>query len=191
MLFVSVDVEASGPLPGYFDLLSIGAVPVRVGKSGTKIGDEEFYVELRPVHGTFEPGAMAVNKMDLAELTRTGVAIERAAKKLARWLRSLGPPRDPPVFVGYCANFDWAYVNDFFHRAKVRNPFGYKALDIRSMALGVMPLGWHELKQDKMLPWLGLEPLAEEEAHNALADARHQAKMLAALLERRGAPQAS
>ncbi len=190
MLFVSVDVEASGPLPGYFDLLSIGAVPVRATKRGFKIGDETFYVELKPVHGTADAGAMKVNKLDLAELTRSGVPIERAAKQMKRYLRALGPPRDPPVFVGYCANFDWAFMNDFFHRAGVTNPFGYKALDIRSLALGVLPLGWHALKQDKMLPLLGLDPLSEAEAHNALADARHQARMLVALLERGALAQA-
>jgi hypothetical protein len=49
---------------------------------------------------------------------------------------------------------------------------------------------WLELKQETILPQLGIEPLSEAVAHNALADARHQAHMLCRLLERAGLPHA-
>ncbi len=183
MVFISVDVEASGPLPGFFDLLSLGAVALERAGGIHQVLGGGLYLELKPCHGAFDPQAMAVNRLDLARLGREGLEQEEAARRIEHWLRGIAPPNDPPVFVGYCANFDWAFVNDLFHRAGRENPFSYKALDIRSLALGVLDLEWEELRQERMLPLLGLEPLAEEDAHNALADARHQAHMLARLLE--------
>lgn len=127
---------------------------------------------------------MAVHGLDPEQLAREGKDLETAANELADWVHRVSSEADPPVFVGYCANFDWAYINDLFHRTGIENPFGYKALDLRSLALGLLGLGWEELRQDQILPLLELAPLAPEVAHNALADARHQAGMLIRLLER-------
>lgn len=182
MAFISVDVEASGPLPGFFDLLSIGAVAVDVAGGAVRIADGGFYVEIAPLHGRADPAAMRVNRLDLARLAREGVALPVAARQFADWTRAVSTD-GPPVFVGYCANFDWAFVNDLFFRAEIDNPFGYKALDLRSMALGALDLPWEELRQERMLPLLGLTPLSEADAHHALADARHQAAMFKALME--------
>ena len=181
MAFISVDVEASGPLPGFFDLLSIGAVAVTVERGAITIADDGFYAELKPFHGRSDPGAMRVNQLDLDKLSREGLELAVAAERFAEWTKSAS--RDgPPVFVGYCANFDWAFVNDLFFRAGVANPFGYKALDLRSMALGAIDLPWEELRQERMLPLLELSPLSDADAHHALADARHQAAMFKALM---------
>lgn len=182
MVYISLDVEASGPLPAFFDLLSVGAVALREEEGVFSLLDDELYVELKPHHGTEDPGAMAVHGLDPEDLRQNGLDLDAAAREIDRWVRSVSSESDPPVFVGYCANFDWAYMNDLFHRAGIDSPFGYKALDIRSLALGVLDLPWEELRQDQILPRLQLEPLAEDQAHNALADARHQAHMLAALL---------
>lgn len=194
MAFISVDVEASGPLPGFFDLLSIGAVAVRVAGDSIAIDDGGFYVELAPIHGRADPGAMRVNRLDYEQLKRTGEPLDVAARTFADWTKVVSTD-GPPVFVGYCANFDWAFVNDLFFRAGIENPFGYKAMDLRSLALGVLDLGWEDLRQDRMLPLLGLQPLSEVDAHHALADAKHQAAMFKALMEcawrRSGRPRAS
>ncbi|MBL8767405.1 MAG: 3'-5' exoribonuclease [Planctomycetes bacterium] len=194
MAFISVDVEASGPLPAFYDLLSIGAVAVRIAGDEVRIDDGGFYVELAPLHGKADPNAMRVNRLDLDALARNGETLPVAARKFAEWTRAVSVD-GPPVFVGYCANFDWAFVNDLFFRAGIDNPFGYKALDLRSMALGALDLPWEELRQERMLPLLGLQPLSDADAHHALADARHQAAMFKALTEcawrRSGRPRAS
>ncbi len=184
MVYISVDVEASGPLPAFFDLLSIGAVAVAEEDGVRRTLEDEFYVEMKPFHGTADPEAMKVNGLDLDRLAAEGTEPAEAARRLDAWVSRVAPRRRA-VFVGYCANFDWAYVNDLFHRAGIANPFGYKALDIRSLAHGVFDLPWDRLTQDEILPRLGLAPLAADEAHHALADARHQARMLDALLTAR------
>lgn len=186
-MFFSVDVEASGTLPGFFDLLSIGAVTVARRRGEYAVGAHEFYVELQPVRGTFNPASMEVNGLDLKRLANEGLPPAEAAARFAAFVKAVCPRRDPPVFVGYCANFDWAFVNDLFHRAGIPNPFGYKALDLRSMAYGVFQYDWSRIGQTRLLQLLELPPLGPGEAHHALADARHQAKMLVGLLGKRGA----
>jgi ribonuclease T len=185
-VFFSVDVEASGTIPGFFDLLSIGAVSVARKDGEYEVGRHEFYVELKPVHGTVNPASMEVNGLDLRRLAEEGLSLEDAARRFAAFVRSVCPRRDPPVFVGYCAHFDWGYINDLFERAKIVNPFGYKVIDIRSMAYGVFQYDWNRIGQTRLLQLLEMQPLAPGEAHHALADARHQAEMLARLLKKRG-----
>ena len=187
MAYISIDVEASGPLPPEYDLLSVGAVRVARGADGAWAADEDgFYVELKPRSGREDPGAMAVHGLDPAVLRRDGAAPAEAARALADWVREVTGPDEPAIFVGYCANFDWTYVNELFHHAGIDNPFGYKALDIRSVAHGVFSdVAWEELTQETILPRLDLAPLGEDDAHHALADAQHQARMLIALLNAR------
>ncbi len=186
LVFFSVDVEASGTLPGFYDLLSIGAVPVYRRHGEYQIGEEEFYVELKPVLGTSDPESMKVNRLDLSKLARDGVSLVDGAHQFARFVKTHTPRHDAPAFVGYCANFDWAFINDMFKRAGMDNPFGYKALDIRSLSYGLFELDWSRIGHTRLLQLLGMSPLSKAEAHHALADARHQAEMLVGLINRRG-----
>jgi len=183
MPFISVDVEASGPIPGVFDLLSVGAVRVLKNGDGYITTDDEFYMELKPHYGGIDPEAMRVHGMSIERLRAEGLEFNAAAEGFRKWVMEGLSDGYPPVFVGYCATFDWAYINDLFLQTGVINPFGYKALDLRALAMGAMKMPWLELHQDSILPSLGLPPLDPKEAHNALADARHQAKMLVGLLE--------
>ena len=52
-VYISVDVEAAGPMPPTFSLLSIGAVPI-----GTL--EPTFYIEIQPINANFVPAAMQV-----------------------------------------------------------------------------------------------------------------------------------
>lgn len=182
MPFISIDIEASGSIPGIFDMLSLGAVRVCKENGRYVPAEDELYLELAPAFGGVDPGAMKVNRLDLELLKRTGLSQHEAAERLNAWARVGATKADPPIFVGYCATFDWAFVNDLFHRTDIDNPFGYKALDIRALAMGVLKLPWLNLNQETILPRLGMVGLSEDVAHNALADARHQAHMLCQLL---------
>ena len=97
MAFISVDVEASGPLPGFFDLLSIGAVAVEVADRAIRIAEGGFYVEIAPLHGRADPAAMRVNRLDLTRLAREGVPLPLAARRFADWTRSVST--DLPCWV--------------------------------------------------------------------------------------------
>jgi hypothetical protein len=77
--FISVDVETSGPIPGAFSLLSIGACVVRLEADCATADDSSstFYCTLRPVEGAgSDPAALAVSGLSLEELARTGSSPE-------------------------------------------------------------------------------------------------------------------
>ena len=186
MPFFSVDIEASGPIPGIYDMISFGAVRVSHLDGRYFPSEDELYLEIKPFYGGVDPEAMKVNKLDLEHLRRNGMDLHDAADKIRSWVLRSVSRGDPAVFVGYCANFDWSFVNDMFHRTGVENPFGYKALDIRAFAMGLLKRPWMSLNQETILPAIGLQPLSEADAHNALADARHQANMLSKLIELSG-----
>lgn len=78
--YVSVDVEASGPSPGRYSLLSIGACTVARPQ-------RTFYVELKPVSDDFTPEAMAVNGLSLAELAVRGLSPTQAMASFESWLQ--------------------------------------------------------------------------------------------------------
>ena len=82
-VFISVDIEASGPIPGEFSLLSIGACAV---------GDstKTFYVQLKPLNNNFNKKAMEVNKLSLEDLEING---EKPVKAMGKSISVASIPR--------------------------------------------------------------------------------------------------
>jgi ribonuclease T len=183
-VYISVDVEASGPLPPEYNLVSIGAVEVRPAPEGHRLG-REFYVELKPIFPGFRAESMAVHGISREHLERDGTEALESMRLFDEWTRSCLGPGEQAVFVGHNAVFDWAYINFYFHHFGIENPYGYKALDSKSLAMGVLGIAWWDANKDFLLTAIpGLAGLADGEvAHNALDDARFQARILAALLD--------
>ena len=183
-VYFSIDVEASGPLPPDYNLVSIGAVEVRPVEDGHVCG-REFYVELKPAFPGFLAEAMAVHGISREHLESNGVEAAEAMRRFADWTRSCLKDEEMPVFVGHNAVFDWAYINYYFHHFGVENIFGYKAIDSKSLAMGVLGISWWDANKDFLLERLpGLVGISQDEtAHNALHDARFQARILIALLD--------
>ena len=184
MPFISIDVEASGPLPGIHDLLSIGGETINFDGIRYVPSGNKRYWELAPVHGGVIAEAMEVNRMDLERLKVEGQQPEVVAQEFDEWVRAASSKKDPAVFVGYVANFDWAYINDLFLRHGIANPFGYRALDQRSLAMGVLSTPWQEIRHSGLAKEVGVSMPHPAEAHNALVDARHQAELFCGILER-------
>ncbi|MCL6710921.1 3'-5' exonuclease [Pseudomonas sp. R2.Fl] len=166
-IFVSVDVETSGPIPGEFSLLSIGACAVDAP-------DDGFACLLKPINTAAAPGALEVSGLSLDQLARTGLAPSIAMTAFARWIRQVTGAEATPVFVGLNAPFDWSFVNYYFHRYADGNPFGHTALDIKAMYLGATGCTWDQTRSSQMVK--RLRP-ASRSNHDALADARHQAEL--------------
>jgi hypothetical protein len=81
--YFSVDIESSGPIPGRYSMLSLGACVV--GNPG-----ESFYVELKPISADFVPEALKVSGLDLAVLERDGRSPEEAMPAFrCQWTRIL------------------------------------------------------------------------------------------------------
>lgn len=173
-IFISVDIETSGPIPGEYNLLSIGACVV---------GDttRNFYVELVPLNDNYTEGAMATCELSLSELRHRGTEPGAAMEQFARWVRETAGDAWA-VFVGFNAPFDWSFVNSYFIKfcGLDQNPFGHAALDIKSYYMGAYKTSWKNTSMKRLPP--DIHPPDRPLAHNALADAIQQAEIFEKLL---------
>jgi ribonuclease T len=170
--YVSVDVEAAGPNPSQYSLLSIGACLVSNPQ-------RTFYVELQPVNDNFTPEALSVSHLSLEELAKHGLPPVEAMARFEAWLAAQVSPDRQPVFVAFNAPFDWMFVNDYFHRFLGRNPFGHAALDLKAFYMGLTGVHWSETAMRYVAArYLGNRKLT----HHALRDAQDQAELFQKML---------
>jgi ribonuclease T len=78
------------------------------------------------------------------------------------------------VFVGFNAAFDWSFVNYYFYQFFGQNPFGFAALDIKSLYMGAADCNWSDTRSSRMTEALAPRQIGD---HNALHDAIFQAEL--------------
>ncbi|WP_048257642.1 3'-5' exonuclease [Pectobacterium brasiliense] len=171
-LYVSVDVETSGPIPGIYSLLSIGACLVSDPV-------QSIYLELQPDGLKHDPEAVAVTGLDLCTLESEGLPPQVAMLKLEQWLTLVCPAGQKVIFVGLNAPFDWSFINYYFHKYSGMNPFGFTAIDMKAYYMGLTGCRWKETKSSEMAA--RLNPI-NVPSHNALDDARFQGELFALML---------
>ena len=185
MTYFSIDVEASGQLAPLYNLLSIGVSVVRRNGDRHVVDDASFYVELRPIFPGFDPAALAVCGLDVERLGREGVEPKEAMTRLTDFVRAHNrPPKAEPVFVGHNAVFDWAYIAYYYAHFGLENPFGYKGIETKSLAMGRLGIPWYATSKENLAKVLDLPPQDPAQIHRADYDAWYQAKILTALLDR-------
>jgi ribonuclease T len=172
--YISVDVEAAGPIPGQYSLLSIGACVV--GES-----QKRFYVELKPISDHFTEQALAVADLSLDKLRLHGDDPAAAMAEFEQWVRSVTPSGARPVFVAFNAAFDWMFTHYYFVRFLGRDPFGFSALDIKAFYMGMMGTSWTGTSKRRIdHRFLPHRP----HTHHALDDAIRQAEAFERMLAR-------
>ena len=183
-VFISIDVEASGSVPGMFNLVSVGATAVRKTDGRWTLDPDDLYFELKPVFDGFDPEAMAIHGISREHLEATGLETREAMEKLRSWsLERAGGPDSRPVFVGHNALFDWAYINHYFKHTGVVNPYGYDGLDTKALSMGTLGIPWRQANKSVLQKRLPIPKHEDDKAHRADYDARYQAEILRALLE--------
>jgi len=188
-IYCCIDIEASGPVPHLYDIVSLGAVAVLRGAGGRHVVAEgtPFYVEFQPQGGAEDEGATRVHGITRAHLAKHGVPLAEGLERLNAWARALRAESGGKlVFVGHNAVFDWAFVNYAYHASGVESPWGWKALDTKSLAAGVLSLPFLETNKEtlaELLPAIGDQD--EKLVHRADYDALYQARILVALLDHR------
>lgn len=166
-MFVSVDVETAGPIPGEYSLLSIGACVVNDPA-------KTFSCELKPINRNADPKALEVSGLSLDQLAKNGLEPAEAMQAFSQWLDTLVGKDGSVVFVGLNAPFDWSFVNYYFHRFTGGNPFGFTALDIKALFMGATGCDWVDTRSSKMAQ--RLSPRLKGD-HQALHDAQYQAEL--------------
>ncbi|MBK8270710.1 MAG: 3'-5' exonuclease [Planctomycetes bacterium] len=171
-VYISVDVEAAGPIPATYSMLSLGASVV--GDAG-----KTFYAEIRPINSNSKPEAMKVVGRGLSDFVRVGRDPQEAMAAFRDWITSVAGSRRP-VFVGFNAMFDWAFVNFYFETYLGQNPFGFGGLDIKSFYMGMSGCAWEDTRSSR-IPDDFKGPLPH--SHNALDDAIEQGEMIRRMLK--------
>lgn len=185
MIFLSIDVEASGPFPGLFSLLSVGAVPVaRRERTWALDPERSLYMEIQPLEGASQdPEAMAIHGLTPEYLRTNGLPPLEAMQRMEAWLKELDRRF---VAAAWPSSFDSPYVGWYLQRFLGRNPLGHSAFDIASYAMGLLRCTRVDLR--RTLTQAGLAPPTNPRPHHALHDAVEQGHLLANLLNHAGHP---
>ncbi|QDV26059.1 3'-5' exonuclease [Aureliella helgolandensis] len=169
-LIISVDVETSGPIPGEYSMLSLGAWILG--------SNHEFYVEFQPLNDNAVPEALSVTGFSLDALRESGKSPKIAMAEFGTWIEEHARDRKP-VMAGFNVGFDWSFVNWYFHRFMGANPLGFTSIDIKSLFMGLAGCSWPETKSSRIPD--RFQPTTKAN-HNALDDAKAQGEMLAAMI---------
>lgn len=170
--FISVDIEASGPIPGEYSMFSIGACVV---------GEpyKNFYVKLKPLNNNFIQRAIEISGLSMKELEQEGMNPKEAMWKFRDWIEKVsGDAR--PIFVAFNATFDWMFCHWYFMKFLGRDSFGISGLDIKAYYMGMQDCDWNETIKKKIK--LNF-PSKAKHTHNALEDAVEQAELFEKMLK--------
>lgn len=177
-IYISVDVETSGPSVVDNSLLSIGACVV-----GAR--HKKFYVEMQP--GSWEkepdPKSMEVNGLDWKKLRHSGESIVVGMLEFRKFIsRVAGGKNQKAVFVSF-GTFDWNWVSHYLALTGRPNDFfGPNTLDLKSFYMGWQGTTWIGTRK-KNMPKQHLA--GRRHTHNALDDATEQAVMFEIWLKER------
>ena len=129
MSYIVVDVEADGPIPFKYSMVSFGAVVVEEGLTKT------FYGKTKPISDFWIPEALAVSGHSRQEHE----SFEEASivmKRFADWLNENS--KGPHIFISDNNGFDWQWINFYFHSTIGANPFGFSSRRIGDLYCGML-----------------------------------------------------
>jgi DNA polymerase III alpha subunit (gram-positive type) len=164
MSFVMVDVEADGPIPGDYSMISFGAVLVEPGLERT------FYGQLRPISEAFVPEALAVSGHTREQCLEFDDPAE-VMQRFRDWLAEHSPGRC--MFVSDNNGFDWQFINWYFHHFLGANPFGHSSTNLGSLYKGMQKDMFQSFKHLRKT----------RHTHHPVDDARGNAEALLAMRE--------
>lgn len=167
-LFIAVDVETTGPIPGKFSMFEIGAVCI-------EFPSESFEAKLALLGDAHEPEALQATNNSIEKLRIMSDDPKQVMENFERWiLQCTEVHGGRPVLVAINAPFDWMFVAWYFHTFLGRNPFGYSALDLKAYFAGKESFRWKDSnKQNMEKVYGGTLP----HTHLAIDDARKVAEL--------------
>ncbi|MDZ7315234.1 MAG: 3'-5' exoribonuclease [candidate division KSB1 bacterium] len=180
-IYVSTDIEADGPIPGLYSMLSFGSAAYLPDK--TLIGT--FYANLETLPDAIthpqtmkwwaeHPEAWAACRQNLQKP-------EEAMQNYLKWLKQLP---GHPVFVAYPAAYDFMFIYWYLIRFTGESPFSHSALDIKTYAMAMLKAPYRESTPKNMPPcWFD----TNRHPHVALEDAIEQGALFCNMLAANGA----
>jgi DNA polymerase III epsilon subunit-like protein len=170
--YIVIDIEASGPSPDQYAMLSLGAATLSKPS-------QTFYREFQPDSDLVKEEALQISNLSMSELAENGLPPKQAMQEFAHWVDQVTPSDNFPIFTAFNAPFDWMFVNTYFHRYLDYNPFGHKALDIKALFMGFHQVPFLNTSHHQICAYYGLDSLL---THHALEDAVQESQILERLL---------
>jgi ribonuclease T len=183
VVYLSVDVEASGPFPGMFSLVSIGAVVVKTDSEGFWSVDESatFYEELKHLPRAKElEAATNIHGLTREYLDANAREPGEVMEDFADFFDDLVSQYKKVVPAAWPASFDSPYIGWYLQYFLDENPLGWSCFDIPSFGMGLFQCHRNALRN--LMKKAGIEFGKNPDPHNALADAIEQGETLAQLL---------
>lgn len=169
-IYISLDIETDGKIPGENSMLSLGAAAF-TETDGLIATFTENIEQLR--HGVESPDTMRW-WLDHPEAwlnaRKYPLSPEIVIPRFVHWVTKLSAN---PIGVAYPASFDAAFIDWYLHSFGARNPFKRNYIDVESYAMGLLRAEYSEMKSKMPEEWLrniGAHP------HIALDDAVQQGR---------------
>lgn len=162
-----VDVEATGPCPGLYSMISFGIVLLE------DPGVSYFSELMKPLPDSqYINEAMAVTKTDWYDMLEFGRDITEVMTETNDWILQNNTD-GRPMFFSDNNGFDWQFMNYYFHYAIGENPFGHSSTNINSVYKGMK----HNMRKNcKHLR-------KTKHTHHPVDDARGNAEALQAMIK--------
>lgn len=170
-VYISVDIEADGPIPGPHSMLSLGAAAFAA--DGTLLGTASYNLETLPGATPDEATTKWWRERRTAyEATRVNqLPPLEAMTRFAAWIETFG---GQPVMVGYPASYDFMFVHWYMMRFLGYDPLGFAAIDIKSYAMAALKCSYRSARRNMPKAWI---VRASENSHIAVNDAQEQGEM--------------
>ena len=164
MAYIMVDVEADGPIPGDYSMISFGAIVVEPALNRT------FYGQVKPISDAYRPDALAVSGFTRDQCLAFDEP-QAVMEAFERWIAETGLER--PLFISDNNGFDWQFINWYFHHFLGRNPFGHTSTNLGSLYKGIQRDAFANFKRLRK----------SKHTHHPVDDARGNAEALLQMVE--------
>jgi hypothetical protein len=147
-IYVSVDVESDGPIPGLYSMLNFGAVALDKDKNifGT------YTVNLKPLKGAKQhPDTMKFwsNHPEVwNSINQDQKDPSETMFGFLAWLKEMSKHGDL-VFVAYPAGYDFTFIRWYLEYFTGECPFGYQALDVKSYVMAILKTEFKQTTKSK------------------------------------------
>lgn len=159
MSLIVVDIEADGPIPGEYSMVSFGAVVVESTLQHT------FMATLHPISDKFDANALSVSGHSREDCMKFDDPAD-VMSKFSEWVIASSQGR--PIFISDNNGFDWMFICWYFHKFTGNNPFGWSSRRIGDLYCGMC--------RDARASWKYLRKTRH--THNPLDDAMGNAEAL-------------
>lgn len=167
MSFISIDVEADGPIPGKYSMVSFGAVVVEGDLSKT------FYGKVKPISDEWIPDALAVSGHSRKEHEQFEDSV-KVMKEFVQWIKDNS--KGKATMISDNPAFDWQWINYYLWMFAEENPLGHSARRLGDLYCGLVGDASKNFEMKKKLR-------KTKHTHHPVKDAKGNAECLIGMKE--------